>query len=111
KAELKKIRKNEPVVYLNHYPLDNGLDNWYEVIHLLKQKNTVLALCGHGHNNRAVKAENIPAVMGRSNLRAKNAEGGYNLVQVTKDSFLFTERLPVSKKQKLWITLANVMQH
>jgi 3',5'-cyclic AMP phosphodiesterase CpdA len=46
KDELKKIKKDEPVVFLNHYPLDNGLDNWYEVIDLLKQKNTVLALCG-----------------------------------------------------------------
>ncbi len=109
-AELGKITNNEPVVYLNHYPLDSGLDNWYEVIDLLKQKNTVLALCGHGHNNRAVKAEGIPAVMGRSNLRAKNAEGGYNLVQVTKDSFLFTERSPVSRNQKIWVGVANAKQ-
>jgi hypothetical protein len=28
--------------------------------------------------------------MGRSNLRAKQDEGGYNLVDVTKDSIFFT---------------------
>ncbi|HVK97127.1 MAG TPA: metallophosphoesterase, partial [Flavisolibacter sp.] len=100
--KLKKIDKNEPVVFLNHYPLDAGLDNWYEVIDLLKTKNTVLALCGHGHNNRPVKAEDLPAVMGRSNLRAKASEGGYNLVDFTSDSIHFTERKPVSKSEKLW---------
>ncbi len=60
------------------------------------------ARCGHGHNNRLVQAEDIPAVMGRSNLRAKAAEGGYNLVDVRADSFLFTERKPLSKTENLW---------
>lgn len=110
KKELKKIKKNEPVVFLNHYPLDAGLDNWYEVIDMLKRKNTVLALCGHGHNNREVKAENIPAVMGRSNLRAKEAEGGYNLVDVTADSFYFNVRRPVSKRERRWKSVENEKQ-
>ena len=108
--ELKKISPTEPVIFLNHYPLDNGLDNWYEVIDLLKQKNTVLALCGHGHNNRLVQAEDIPAVMGRSNLRAKAAEGGYNLVDVRADSFLFTERKPLSKTERVWTKVQFKMQ-
>jgi outer membrane protein assembly factor BamB/predicted phosphodiesterase len=107
KAELKKIKKNEPVVFLNHYPLDEGLDNWYQVIDMLKEKNTILALCGHGHNNRNVKAEDIPAVMGRSNLRAKATEGGYNLVDVRMDSIVFTERKPVSGSEKRWTGVAN----
>jgi outer membrane protein assembly factor BamB/predicted phosphodiesterase len=106
KVQLAKIDAKSPVVFLNHYPLDNGLDNWYEVVDLLKQKNTVLALCGHGHNNRTVKAEDIPAVMGRSNLRAKATEGGYNLVDVRTDSFLFTERKPLSKTEKQWTGVA-----
>lgn len=106
KEELARIPKKEPVIFLNHYPLDNGLDNWYEVIDLLKKRNTVLALCGHGHSNRPVEAEEIPAVMGRSNLRAKAAEGGYNLVDVRLDSILFTERSPVSKKEKRWTGIA-----
>lgn len=102
KSKLQKIKGNQPVVFLNHYPLDSGLDNWYEVVDMLKTKNTILALCGHGHNNRPVKAEDIPAVMGRSNLRAKAMEGGYNLVDVSKDSILFTERTPLTKREKKW---------
>ncbi|GAA4326657.1 PQQ-binding-like beta-propeller repeat protein [Flaviaesturariibacter amylovorans] len=106
KKELAKVPKGQPVVFLNHYPLDNGLDNWYEVVDALKEHNTVLALCGHGHSNRPVKAEEIPAVMGRSNLRAKEAEGGYNLVDVRTDSFLFTERRPLSGNEKTWMRVA-----
>jgi outer membrane protein assembly factor BamB len=102
KKELSSLKANEPVIFLNHYPLDDKLDNWYEVVDMLKEKNTVLALCGHGHNNRPVNAEGIPAVMGRSNLRAKATEGGYNLVDVRMDSILFTERKPLTKKEKAW---------
>ena len=109
-AQMQKIKKNEPVIFLNHYPLDNGLDNWYEVIDLLKERNTILALCGHGHANRIVQAEDIPSVMGRSNLRAKAAEGGYNLVDVRTDSILFTERKPVSKSEQKW-TGVKLEQH
>src|SRR5215211_2288413 len=103
--KLQQIKKDDPVVFLNHYPLDNGLDNWYEVIDMLKTKNTVLALCGHGHNNRPVQAEDIPAVMGRSNLRAKAAEGGYNLVDFRIDSIVFTERKPLTKSERVWTGL------
>ncbi|MBB1283653.1 PQQ-binding-like beta-propeller repeat protein [Flavisolibacter sp. BT320] len=110
KDRLKKIGKNEPVIFLNHYPLDNGLDNWYEIIDMLKEKATILALCGHGHNNRPVKAEELPAIMGRSNLRAKAAEGGYNLVDVRQDSITFTERKPVSKEEKKWTGVAVSLQ-
>ncbi len=104
--ELQKIGKDEPIAFFNHYPLDSGLDNWYEVIDLLKQKNTILAMCGHGHNNRPVKAEGIPSVMGRSNLRAKEVEGGYNLVDIGLDSIFFTERKPLTTNENKWLALA-----
>jgi outer membrane protein assembly factor BamB/predicted phosphodiesterase len=92
--ELKKIDPKKPIIFLNHYPLDKDLDNWYEAIDRLKQHNTLAALCGHGHNNHAMNFEGIPAVMGRSNLRAKAAYGGYNLVDIRIDSMIFSERTP-----------------
>jgi len=99
-----------PVIFLNHYPMDNQMDNWYEVIDMFKKRNTILFLCGHGHANRALNFEDIPGVMGRSNLRAKQKEGGYNLVDVRADSILFTERKPVSGEMKTW-TGVKVEQH
>ena len=94
--------KNMPVIFLNHYPMDVQMDNWYEVTDMFKKKNTILFLCGHGHQNKVLNFEDIPGIMGRSNLRAKQSEGGYNIVDVTKDSIVFTERKPVSAITKRW---------
>jgi outer membrane protein assembly factor BamB/predicted phosphodiesterase len=100
--ELKTIKPQQPVIFLNHYPIDNGLDNWYEITDRFRKYNTWAILCGHGHSNRAMKFEDIPGVMGRSNLRAKAAVGGYNLVDVRSDSILFTERRPGVETLKTW---------
>ncbi|MEJ7828067.1 MAG: PQQ-binding-like beta-propeller repeat protein, partial [Segetibacter sp.] len=72
------------------------------VIDMFKKRNTILFLCGHGHSNRLLNFEDIPGVMGRSNLRAKQDEGGYNLVDVGTDSILFTIRKPISGELKKW---------
>lgn len=99
---LAKTPKDQPVIFLNHYPLDNGLDNWYEITDRLKDYNTQLAICGHGHNNREVKAEDIPAVMGRSNLRAKALAGGYNIVEFANGTASFAEKTPGKEGQQGW---------
>ena len=36
--------KNLPVIFLNHYPQDTSLNNWYEVIDRLKKKNVAYYL-------------------------------------------------------------------
>jgi outer membrane protein assembly factor BamB len=100
--ELKKLKPRQPVIFLNHYPIDNGLDNWYEITDRFRQYNTWAILCGHGHSNRAMNFEDIPGVMGRSNLRAKAAIGGYNLVDLRSDSMLFTERRPGVETLNTW---------
>ena len=97
-----RMPARKPVIFLNHYPLDHGLDNWYEIIDQLKNQNTILALCGHGHANRKMNFEDIPGVMGRSNLRAKAAVGGYNLVDITTDSAIFHERRPEVETLPAW---------
>lgn len=104
--ELKKVKKNQPVIFLNHYPLDNGLDNWYEVTDRLRKHNTWVALCGHGHNNKAMSFDGIPGVMGRSNLRAKEPIGAYNIVNVSNDSIVFLEKKPGEEAMRKWTTVA-----
>jgi len=99
-----------PVIFLNHYPMDNQMDNWYEVIDALKKRNTILIMCGHGHTNKALDFEDIPGVMGRSNLRAKKDVGGYNFVEVRTDSILFSEVNPVNGVMKAW-TGVKVERH
>ncbi len=103
---LKKMKPGQPLIFLNHYPIDEGLDNWYEITDRLRLYNTQVILCGHGHANRAMNFEDIPGVMGRSNLRAKATEGGYNLVDWRNDSLIFTERKPVNGTEKRWTAVA-----
>ena len=101
-AELKKVKPQQPIIFLNHYPIDNGLDNWYEITDRLRYHNTWAILCGHGHANKAMNFEDIPGVMGRSNLRARATIGGYNLVDVRTDSIIFSERRPGVETLKSW---------
>jgi outer membrane protein assembly factor BamB/predicted MPP superfamily phosphohydrolase len=102
---LKATPAGQPIIFLNHYPIDNSLDNWYEVIDRLKTKNTLAILCGHGHANKAFNFEDIPGVMGRSNLRAKAKVGGFNLVDVSSDSIIFSERKHLSNTPVRWTSV------
>lgn len=102
---LKITDDNIPIVFLNHYPQDSSLNNWYEAIDRLKQKNIQLILCGHGHSNRQFNFEGIPAVMGRSNLRAKAAVGGYNIVIIENNTVTYRERTPGVETKPVWATV------
>jgi outer membrane protein assembly factor BamB/predicted phosphodiesterase len=95
-----------PIVFINHYPLDNSLDNWYEAIDRLKKKNIQYAICGHGHVNKAYNFEGIEGTMGRSNLRAKDSIGGYNIVSMAKDSVYFATRKPNGEMLRTWRKIA-----
>ncbi|MBA4408930.1 MAG: PQQ-binding-like beta-propeller repeat protein [Bacteroidota bacterium] len=92
----------QPIIFVNHYPLDESLSNWYEVIDLLKTRNIQVSLLGHGHSNKLFNFEGIPGVMGRSNLRAKNEIGGYNFATVTADTLFYAERTPGAKTNPVW---------
>lgn len=106
---LKKTPKKMPVIFANHYPLDNGLDNWYEVINLLKTRNIQYAIAGHWHNNKSIDFEGIPGTVGRSNLRAKDSIGGYNIVTMRKDTAYFAIKYPQQAALAAWqkISLKN----
>jgi outer membrane protein assembly factor BamB len=108
--QLKAMPAGQPVIFLNHYPLNDQLDNWYEVTDRLHNYNTWAILCGHGHTNKAFSFEDIPGVMGRSNLRARAATGGYNLVDVRNDSMIFSERIP-GETLKPWTRVAITTHH
>lgn len=103
---LNRTPKNMPIIYINHYPLDNSLDNWYETINRLKTKNIQYAICGHGHRNKAYNFEGIEGTMGRSNLRAQDSIGGYNIVDMTKDTVYFATKKPTEPLLPIWRKIA-----
>ena len=98
--------KDQRIINVNHYPLDNSLDNWFELTERLKKYNTQFSICGHGHRNKPYDFEGIPGAMGRSNLRAKDAVGGYNIVTISPDTAYFAERTPGLKTDAPWRKIA-----
>src|SRR4029077_4566251 len=104
---LKRLRsKDQPVIFLTHYPVDNGIDNWYAVLDLLKQYNTQAILSGHGHGNHHYLFEGVPGVMGRSNLRAGKPGPGYNVVEVKAGQMTFFERRSGKQTLASWHAVA-----
>jgi outer membrane protein assembly factor BamB/predicted MPP superfamily phosphohydrolase len=89
-----KKRKDptEPVIFVNHYPLDESLSNWYDIVDSLRKTNIQVTLLGHGHANRLFNFDGIPGIMGRANLQTKEIGAGYNLVTITNDTIYYNER-------------------
>ena len=102
---------NQPIIFVNHYPLDNSLSNWYKIIDMLKTRNIQADLLGHGHRNKLFDFEGIPGVMGRSNLRTKNEIGGYNIVTIKQDTMFYTERTPGVETHEAWCKVPLVNHH
>ncbi|WP_245957515.1 outer membrane protein assembly factor BamB family protein [Chitinophaga flava] len=107
---LKTKDTTTPIIYINHYPQNADLNNWYEALDRLKQHNIQLILCGHGHTNKVFDFENIPGVMCRSNLRAKDSIGGYNIITVANNQATFEERTPLIGKNRQW-TVQQLKNH
>ena len=89
----KVLPKDKPVIFINHYPLDDAMLNYKNVLDLIARTNIQVALCGHGHNNSILNypgvagvRNSIPGVMGRSNLSGSKVAAGYNIITVTMGS-------------------------
>lgn len=104
---LKETNHSQPIIYVNHYPMDNGLNNWFEVMDALRPFNVQLMLCGHGHVNRVMNFEGIQAAMCRSNLRAGQAVGGYTRITVDAASITLQERKISGETLSPWITFST----
>ena len=100
---LKKLPdRNQPVIFITHYPIDDGIANWYVVLDLLKKYNTQVILCGHGHANHDYIFEGVPGVMGRSNLRVRAPAGGFNLVEIKDGVMTVSERATGQETKPPW---------
>lgn len=94
----KAIDPAQPVVFINHYPMDTSVLNYTQVLDILKQMNTQLIMNGHWHQNRAMIYEGIPAMIGRSSQATGKEGPGYNIVKVDGSSITFSERIAVKQK-------------
>ena len=87
--------KNQPVVFVNHYPQDTSILNYFQVLNTLKKGNIQLLIGGHWHMNRELNYEGVPGILGRSPDRGK--EVGYNIMEFKDGVFSVYERILVDK--------------
>lgn len=85
---LKNSLKNSTKKVLNfaHYPLDNSVSNYKEVLSVLEKYPTVVSFCGHGHTLKKYDFSGLSGVMGASITSRGGKTKSYNEVIVSKDS-------------------------
>lgn len=95
---------NTPIFVFTHYPLRNGdVDNWYDVTDVLRQYNVQCIMGGHYHRNLHFDCDGISDVLNRSNMRDKDGNNGYAIIQVT-DSIRFCEKR-INETARQWLSL------
>lgn len=92
------IDPKQPLVFINHFPMDTSVLNYTQVLDVLHKMNTQLILNGHWHQDRAMVYEGIPGVIGRSSMATGKKGPGYTIVKVEGSTVTFSERLANLKK-------------
>ena len=97
--------KQQPVIFISHYPLDEGLSNYQEVINKIHRLNTLAVFCGHGHVNKLFDYNGITGIMTRT-AQIRQGTLAYNVVNLTKDS-LHVKMVEIGQPaHKYWASLS-----
>lgn len=94
--------KDQPIIFINHFPQTDNVANSYEVTNMLKEYNVQYILCGHMHHNGTDEYNGLTSILGRSILRKKDPMGGYNIVTLTHDSIFVAERTVKGPTLPVW---------
>ncbi|WP_413997953.1 PQQ-binding-like beta-propeller repeat protein [Flavobacterium sp. W1B] len=77
---------NKKVLNFAHYPLDNSVSNYKEVLSVLEKYPTVASFCGHGHTLKKYNFSGLSGIMGASITSRDGKTKSYNEVIISKDS-------------------------
>ena len=77
---------NKKVLNFAHYPLDNSVSNYKEVLSVLEKYPTVATFCGHGHTLKKYNFSGLSGIMGTSITSLDGKTKSYNQVIISKDS-------------------------
>ena len=77
---------NKKVLNFAHYPLDNSVSNYKEVLSVLEKYPTVVSFCGHGHTLKKYDFSGLSGVMGASITSRDGKTKSYNEVSISNDS-------------------------
>lgn len=76
-------------VFVNHYPQDSSVLNYFDVTKALKRIGTQWEIGGHWHSNHALNFDGIPAALCRSTY---DNGAGYSIVTLTDNHVSICER-------------------
>lgn len=87
--QIKITPENKEIYFFIHHPLDGDVDNWYKVTNILRKKNLKAIFVGHGHVNKQMEFDMLPAYMGVGST-SKTKIYGFNLIDFTKKEMKIT---------------------
>ena len=88
---LENLEPGKKSIFINHYPQDTSVLNYFDVTRVLKKKDVRFEIGGHWHQNRVLNYDGLPAVLGRSALAAGGVPG-YNIFEIKDDHITASER-------------------
>ena len=89
---LRSLEGGRKSIFINHYPQDTSVLNYFDVTRELKRIGVRFEIGGHWHQNRALDYDGIPAVLGRSSMTDRTRPAGYNLFVLHPDRVTVSER-------------------
>ncbi len=84
--------KDKTLIVAAHYPMKEGLDNWYEITDVLKEYHAGMVLCGHEHRLSVQNFDGLVGIEGRATVKSGSEIMGYNLITLRNDSAFVTEK-------------------
>lgn len=88
---LKNLPAGQKTIFINHYPQDSSVLNYFDNVRELKRIGVRQVIGGHWHNNVVLNYSGLPGVLGRSSLPSGNFPG-YNIVTLENDHIKLQER-------------------
>jgi len=107
---VKTIPEDQPVIFINHFPQDSSMLNYFQVVNALKGCNIQMILGGHWHNNTILDYQGVPGVLGRSPDKGKSI--AYNIIsidngklEIRQKNLVDKDGNPVDSLGEPWYTL------
>ena len=89
---LESLESGKKSIFINHYPQDTSVLNYFDVTRALKRAGVRFEIGGHWHQNRSMDYDGLPAVLCRSTMADRKRPPGYNIVELFADSVSIFER-------------------
>jgi outer membrane protein assembly factor BamB len=91
-AWLRSLEGGRKSIFINHYPQDTSVLNYFDVTRELKRLGVEFEIGGHWHRNCVMDYDGIPAVLGRSAMTDRDKPAGYNVFVLWPDRVTVSER-------------------